>query len=217
MSSIFLQREFGVQVWATDLWFSASENLQRIREAGVEESVFPIHADARSLPFANAFFDVVLSIDSFIYYGTDDLYLNYLTRLVKPGGMIGIAGAGLVQEIEGEMPPTLQAWWTPDLWCLHSAAWWQRHWQRTGLVEVQLADTLPEGWHYWRAWQEAVAPDNHLELAALQADQGNYLGYVRLLARRKENLLLEEPIISIPAHYISKPLLRPTEWGGMPK
>jgi cyclopropane fatty-acyl-phospholipid synthase-like methyltransferase len=34
-SSIFLHREFGVQVWATDLWFSASENMQRIRDTGV--------------------------------------------------------------------------------------------------------------------------------------------------------------------------------------
>ena len=34
MSSIFLHREFGVQVWAVDLWVSASENLQRIRDAG---------------------------------------------------------------------------------------------------------------------------------------------------------------------------------------
>ena len=42
MSSIFLRREFGVQVWATDLWFSASENLQRIQDAGVEDGVFPI-------------------------------------------------------------------------------------------------------------------------------------------------------------------------------
>ena len=56
-SSIFFRREFGVQVWATDLWFSASDNLQRIRDAGVEDGVFPIHADARSLPFAAAFFD----------------------------------------------------------------------------------------------------------------------------------------------------------------
>jgi len=46
-SSIFLCREFGVQVWATDLWFSASENLRRIRDAGVKGGVFPIHADAR--------------------------------------------------------------------------------------------------------------------------------------------------------------------------
>lgn len=44
MSSIFLHREFGVQVWATDLWFSASENLERIRDAGAAEAVFPIHA-----------------------------------------------------------------------------------------------------------------------------------------------------------------------------
>src|SRR6516165_3074863 len=51
-SSIFLHREFGVQVWATDLWFNASENLQRIRDAEVENGVFPIHADARALPFA---------------------------------------------------------------------------------------------------------------------------------------------------------------------
>src|SRR6202163_1588760 len=34
-SSIFLRREFGVQVWATDLWFSAAENIQRIRDAGL--------------------------------------------------------------------------------------------------------------------------------------------------------------------------------------
>jgi SAM-dependent methyltransferase len=93
MSSIFLRREFGVQVWATDLWFSASENIQRIRDAGVEDGVFPIHADARSLPFAADFFDAIASIDSFIYYGTDDLYLNYFARFVKPGGPVGIAVA----------------------------------------------------------------------------------------------------------------------------
>ena len=52
MSSIFLRREFGVQVWATDLWQSPSENLQRIRDAGAQDGVFPVHADARSLSFA---------------------------------------------------------------------------------------------------------------------------------------------------------------------
>ena len=77
-SSIFLHREFGVEVWATDLWFSASENQKRIRDAAVEDGVLAIHADARSLPFADEFFDAIVSIDSFFYYGTDDLYLNYL-------------------------------------------------------------------------------------------------------------------------------------------
>jgi len=144
-SSIFLRREFGVHVWATDLWFSASQNLERLRDARVEDGVFPIHADARSLPFAEAFFDAIVSIDSFCYYGTDDLYLNYLARFVKPGGPVGIAGAGLVREIEGPLPEHLRAWWTRDAWCLHSAAWWRRHWERTGIMEIELSDTMPEG------------------------------------------------------------------------
>src|SRR5262249_51225073 len=83
-SSIFLRREFGVQVWATDLWFGASENIQRIRDAGVEDGVFPLHADARSLPCAPNFFDAIVCVDSFYYFGTDDLYLNYLANFVKP-------------------------------------------------------------------------------------------------------------------------------------
>ena len=66
MSSIFLHKEFGVQVWAADLLFSVTENFQRIRDAGMEEAVFPIYADARSLPFAAEFFDAIISIDSFI-------------------------------------------------------------------------------------------------------------------------------------------------------
>ena len=39
-SSIFLRREYDVQVWATDLWFSVAENMQRIRDARVEDGVF---------------------------------------------------------------------------------------------------------------------------------------------------------------------------------
>lgn len=111
MSSIFLRREFGVQVWATDLWISAAENIQRIRDADLDDGVFPLHADARSLPFAPEFFDAIVCIDCINYFGTDDLYLNYLAQFVKPGGPIGIAGAGLVQEIDGVVPELLREIW----------------------------------------------------------------------------------------------------------
>ena len=66
-SSIFLRREFGVQVWATDLWFSVAENMQRVLDAGVQDGIFPIHADARSLPFAPEFFDTIVCIDCYPY------------------------------------------------------------------------------------------------------------------------------------------------------
>jgi cyclopropane fatty-acyl-phospholipid synthase-like methyltransferase len=208
MSSIFLCREFGVQVWATDLWFSPSENLQRIRDAGVEDGVFPIHADARALPFAADFFDAIVSIDSFIYYGTDDVYLNYFARFVKPQGSVGIASSGLVREIDGALPDHLREWWTPDLWSLHSANWWRRHWERTGIMDIELADTMPDGWQLWRDWHKAIAPENETEIKALEADRGNYLGYVRFVGRRRADAKLEDPIMSIPMQYAKKPLMR---------
>jgi cyclopropane fatty-acyl-phospholipid synthase-like methyltransferase len=210
-SSIFLRREYGVQVWATDLWFSASENGQRIRDAGVDDGVFPIHADARSLPFATDFFDAIVSIDSFVYYGTDDLYLNYLARFVKPGGAVGIAGAGLMQEIEGHLPDHLRAWWTPDLWCLHSAAWWRRHWERTGILAIELADSMPDGWQRWLDWHRVIAPDNAAEIEALEADRGRYLGYVRAVGRRQGEVALSDHIESVSTEYARKPLLRSGE------
>ena len=207
-SSIFLHREFGVQVWATDLWFNASQNLERIRDAGVEDGVFPIHADARSLPFAADFFDAIVSIDSFFYYGTDDLYLNYLARFVKPGGPVGMAGAGLMREIDGAVPEHLRAWWTQDLWCLHSAAWWRRHWGRTGILDIAVADTLPDGWQRWLDWHRAIAPDNYAEIEALESDRGSYLGYVRVVGRRNGEVELAERTESVATQYTKQPLLR---------
>jgi len=207
-SSIFLRRELGVAVWATDLWNSPAENAERIRDAGVADGVFPIHADARSLPFAVDFFDAIVCVDSYCYFGTDDLYLSYLARFVKPGGQFGIAGAGLMREIEGEVPEHLRSWWTSDLWCLHSAEWWRRHWDRTGIVDVELADTLSDGWRLWIDWHHVVAPDNAVEISALQADGGDYLGYVRMVGRRREDAILADPIASLPARYVKAPLLR---------
>ncbi len=208
VSSIFLRREYGVQVWAADLWFSASENAQRIRDAGVEDGVFPIHADARSLPFASGFFDAIVCIDSYIYFGTDDLYLNNLSRFVKPGGVVGIAGAGLAREIDGAVPDHLREFWTPGLWCLHSAAWWRRHWERTGIVDIETCDDMPDGWQAWLDWHHVIAPDNAVEIRALEEDRGRYLGYARLVGRRRDGVALDDPIVSIPSQYDEKPLLR---------
>ena len=208
VSSIFLHREFGVQVWATDLWFSASENLRRVRDAGIADGVFPLHCDARSLPFADDFFDAIVSVDSFPYYGTDDTYLSYIARFVRPSGTLAIAGAGLMQDIGTAVPEHLAQWWDPSMWCLHSADWWRRHWERTGIVTIDRADSMQDGWQAWLAWQRAVAPDNTIEIAAIEADRGRYVGYVLVVATRRPETELPEVISSVPTRYISHPLLR---------
>ena len=211
MSSIFLRREFGVQVWATDLWFNVSENHQRIQDAGVEDGVFPLHVEARALPFANEFFDAIVSIDSFMYYGTDDLFLSSLARFLKPGGQIGISQVGLISELTGPVPSHLQEWWTTDQpWFLHSADWWKQHWGRPGLLDIERADTLADGWKYWVDWHRQIAPHNTTEIAALEADAGRTLGYIRVVGRRRADVLVPEPVTSVPTQYEKHPLLRPT-------
>jgi cyclopropane fatty-acyl-phospholipid synthase-like methyltransferase len=206
-SSIFLHRELGVEVWAADLWFSADENQQRVRDAGIERGVIPIHADARALPFAAESFDAIISIDAYMYFGTDDLYLPYVARFLKPNGALAIALSGLTAEIDGEVPEHLREYWTPDLWCLHSAAWWRRHWERTGILAVETADAMPDGWMRSLDWQRAIAPDNSIEIRALEADQGRHLTYVRAIGRRLD-VKLEAPIVSIAPSYTKAPLLR---------
>ncbi len=63
LSSIFLAKEFGATVFATDLWIPAAENYGRVNTMGLEGKVIPIRADAHSLPYAEGFFDAVLSFD----------------------------------------------------------------------------------------------------------------------------------------------------------
>lgn len=57
-------------------------------------------------------------------------------------------------------------------------------------------------------WHRVIAPDNAAEIAALEADRGRYLGYVRAVGRRKAGVVLEEPVSSIPPQYMPHPLLR---------
>src|SRR5262245_58283927 len=63
MTSIFLAREFGVRVTAADLWIKPAENWQRINAAGCGEVIMPLHAEAHDLPFADGYFDAVVSVD----------------------------------------------------------------------------------------------------------------------------------------------------------
>lgn len=210
-SSIFLAREYGVHVWATDLWFDPSGNRLRIRDADFANAVHPIHADARALPFATNLFDAILSIDAFPYFGTDDHYLGYLARFIKPGGILAIAGAGFHHELTESVPEHLAMWLKsePSLWSMHSPDWWRTHWERSGIVDVEVADFMPNGWRLWMEWLMAIAPENQIELQAIDEDGGRNLGYLRVVARRKIDSVLNEPITSLPTTHVHLPLLRP--------
>ena len=201
MTSIFLAREFDVQVWATDLWIGPDNNWRRVQEAGLQDRVCPLRSEAHGLPFAAGFFDAVISVDSYQYFGTDDLYLGYLAGFVRTGGTIGVVVPGLSRPLDDGPPAHLlepqengKVFWEDDCACFHEPAWWRRHWAHTGAVEDVKVDGLADGWRHWRDFERA------LELAgkglfpsdaeALSRDRGETIGFVRMIGRRSEGVTM---------------------------
>jgi SAM-dependent methyltransferase len=196
LSSVFLAKEFGVQVWANDLWIPAAENWQRIKEIDMEALVYPVHAEAHALPYAEGFFDAIVSLDSYQYYGTDDLYLSYFHKFLRPGGQIGIVVPGLARELEGPAPEHLtrprkngSTFWVDECWCFHTTAWWQYLWDKLSVVEGVTADYMPDAWKHWLQYENACDEAGTLmfpsEAETLEEDAGRYMALIRVTARRK--------------------------------
>jgi cyclopropane fatty-acyl-phospholipid synthase-like methyltransferase len=154
LTSIFLAKEFGVTVFATDLWISASENYERFKAMGVEDKIIPIHAEAHDLPFAQEYFDVAVCVDAYHYFGVEPDYLEkHLAPLVKKGGQIAVAVPGLKEEFAAGVPAGLVPYWCDDMKnTLHSRKWWQDLWKGSTAVstgECKEMNCFKEAWQDW--------------------------------------------------------------------
>jgi len=150
ITSIFLAKEFGVTVFANDLWISATDNLKRFEVAGVADKVFPIKAEARSLPYANEFFDVAVSVGSYHYFGTEETYFPCVySKLVKPDGQFGIVVPGFTQEFENGFPDSMNELFADDMFTFHSNAWWRKLWEKTGMVDITACYDIENAHEIW--------------------------------------------------------------------
>lgn len=195
LTSIFLAEQLKAQVWAVDLWVPPEDNWERICERNLGSSVFPMQAECHALPFPADFFDAVVSIDAYQYFGTDLLFLGYLSRFVRPGGTIGVVVPGLTRPLDG-IPEHLTkpqangaAFWEDECISFQTADWWQRHWEMSNKVDQVRADVLEDGWRYWRdfeiATEEAGTSPFPSSAEALDRDGGDTLGFVRVVAQTK--------------------------------
>jgi SAM-dependent methyltransferase len=198
MTSVFLAREFGVHVHAVDLWMSADHNFRRAQEAGVGHLVCPIKGEAHSLPFAQGYFDAVVSIDAYQYFGTDELYLDYLAGFVRPGGSLGVVTVGLTRPLEGGVPPPHltapqsngKVFWEPSCRSFKAADWWRALWAGSPMVADLQTDVLPDGCRHWSDFERAIEASGKgyfpSDAEAVAADADRTLAFVRLVARRTD-------------------------------
>ena len=196
LTSVFLAEQYAARVVANDLWIKPTENWERFVEAGCEDSIIPIHAEAHTLPYAEGYFDSLLSVDAYHYFGTTDIYLqSHYAKFVRPGGTIGIVVPGLREEFD-EVPehltrqhPNGGCFWSWDFWTFHSADWWRKRWENTPLVTNVRSDAMEDGGAVFLAWEEALCehkgdPLDNPFVTGLREDADRNITFVRVIAER---------------------------------
>lgn len=190
ISAIFLAREFGVQVWALDKLVSPTENHSRILEMECENKVFPLQLDARELPFPQEFFDAIVVVDSYHYFGTDEKYTPYICKFLKPGGWIGVVDICFAREIfrRAELPTYLRPAYSDSWYFVHSVDWWRRFWEKTELLKVSTAEILPQNRFVRTRYVEDARKGGTSDAFAdaLENDSDGLIGFFRLVAKRTE-------------------------------
>lgn len=186
LTSIFLAEEYGVQVFAVDLWIEATENYERFCERGLDEQIIPLHCDANDLPFAENFFDAVVSVDAYYYFGEDPAFMDQkLAPLVKPGGQIGLAFPGFKEDIHDRLPACFFLSWTAeDLQTFHSCAWWRdllARSQTIGEIDIGELSCFETCWQDWLDCDNEYAVNDRLSMAA---GAGAYMNLIRVLMKK---------------------------------
>ncbi len=189
ITSALLAREYGLMTYAVDLWSDPSENMRFFESLGLSNrDIVPVKADAaEGLPFAHGFFDGVVSIDSYNYFGRDAGYLDgKLLPYVKAGGYLCLAIPGMVRDCHDDLPECLLLSWTPDqLDYMHDIPWW-----RALLEQAESADIVSmfELSCHEEAWADWLACDNEYargDAASVRAGALEYLNAIGIVLRKR--------------------------------
>ena len=180
ITSVMLAREYGLDVYAVDLWSDPDENRAFFDQMGVPASqIHPVKADAaEGLPFLPGFFDAVVSIDSYNYYGRDPDYLGKkLLPYVADAGKLYLSIPGMVRDCHDELPECLLASWTPEqLEYMHDINWWHAMISQTDgvkILDMHAMTCTSEAWADWIACDNEYAAGDRAAVAAGALDYLN--------------------------------------------
>lgn len=188
LTSIFLAKEYGFTVYAADLWSDPAENQKFFDAQGVpREQLIPVKADATNLPFEKDFFDGVVSVDSYNYFGRDPFYLDEkLLPFVKPGGYLYFVIPGMKKDLHEDLPPELLLSWTPEqLDYMHDLCYWRdllSQTQGAELLEIKETEGNEELWQDWLAQENEYAINDR---KSIEAGAGKYLNFMKMVLQKK--------------------------------
>ena len=186
LTSVFLAKEYGVQVFALDLWISATDNYRRFLKNGVDDLIIPIHADAQDMPFAEEFFDAVVSVDAYHYVGNNDTFFPEKVRpLLKKDGIAAIAVPGMKYEVHENIPEEMKPYWEEEALAMwNSIEWWRPKFEK-GLDNLRIWEMscFSQAWKDWLGTDNPYAAEDR---KMLRADGGRYMNLIGIIGKRSE-------------------------------
>ena len=187
ITSVFLVKEYGFKVYATDLWSDAKENQKFFAEMGLtEEEIVAVKADATDLQYEKEFFDAVVSTDSYNYFGRDADYLDEkLLPFVKRGGYIYIVVPGMKKDCHTDIPKELLLSWTPEqLDYIHDIEYWKNivsQSKNSEIISIYEMESNEECWNDWIRCDNKYAINDR---KAIEAGAGKYLNFIAFVLKK---------------------------------
>ncbi|MDD3155033.1 MAG: methyltransferase domain-containing protein [Victivallaceae bacterium] len=188
LTSVFLVKEYHFRVYAGDLWSDPEENQAFFSRMGLRKAqITAVKADAENPPFEPDFFDAVVSIDSYNYFGRKESYLDdKLLPCVKSGGLLYLSFPGMKKDLHDHLPEELLLSWTPEqLDYLHDLTFWEKMFAASKDAEILSLAEMESNDEVWRDW---IACDNAYAVndrKSIHAGGGQFLNFIAAILRKK--------------------------------
>lgn len=188
ISSVMLAREYGFITYATDLWSDPGENMRFFEsQCLTNREIVPVKADAERLPFAHGFFDAMVCVDSYNYFGRNPEFLDKcLLPYLKDGAELYLAISGMTKDCHDNLPACLLTSWTPEqLEYIHDMDYWHTMFSHSSGVEIVRMYEMACTREAWTDWIECDNEYAQGDRAAVEAGALDYLNTIAVMLRKR--------------------------------
>lgn len=142
-------------IYAIDSWNTPEENRVRFDVFSCGSRIIAVQADAPKLPFDEGFFDALVCLDSYHYFGRDEGTIDKVASYVKLGGKLYLGMPGVKHNpTSSDMHVFNRSWSTEEMEYIRTLAWWKDLLSRSEAVQIDRAFEMnchKQAWHDWLA------------------------------------------------------------------
>lgn len=188
LTSVFIAKEYGllrVRNGFVERSRRKSTLFRRSRRSA--RSTAPRKSRRNFSAFDKGFFDAVVSLDSYNYFGRDENYLDdCLLPYVKKNGFVYIAVAGMKKDCHDNLPKELLLSWTSEqLEYMHDVDYWTSIVSKCKGADIVSIKEMESNDEVWEDWLRQDNPYAINDRKSMQAGAGKYLNFISIVLKKK--------------------------------